>query len=159
MTIQPAPTASEIDQHVGERIRRRRILLGLTQDQLGDALGISYQQIQKYETGVNRVSAGRLYQIAQHLKVSVDELFGGLDTGRLTSDADSGVDLAARHVIDLVRAYSQISEEHLRLAVLSLVRAMAREEPSQPIDTLSGALNGASSMNHRSDGEDVETPN
>ena len=57
----PDISASEVDRIVGERIRRRRILTGLTQDQLGEALGVSYQQIQKYETGANRVSAGRLY--------------------------------------------------------------------------------------------------
>ena len=74
MSVDPSNfTASEVDTIVGERIRRRRILAGLTQDQLGEALGVSYQQIQKYETGANRVSAGRLYLLAERLDVSPKE--------------------------------------------------------------------------------------
>ncbi|HIF09166.1 MAG TPA: XRE family transcriptional regulator, partial [Sneathiellales bacterium] len=61
--------AKRVDEHVGERIRHLRTTLGLTQEQLSSALGISYQQIQKYETGANRVSAGRLYEIAMELDV------------------------------------------------------------------------------------------
>ena len=68
-----------IDQHVGERIRLRRTERGLTQEQLAEALDVSYQQVQKYETGANRISAGRIYQISRKLDVSVGYFFEGLD--------------------------------------------------------------------------------
>lgn len=115
--------AAEIDTIVGDRIRRRRILLGFTQDQLGEALGISYQQIQKYETGANRVSAGRLFQIAERLQTHVGWFFEGIGE----HDQEGGEEnmSSPRHVIELVRGFSRISEDKLRMAVLSLVRAMA----------------------------------
>src|SRR4051794_1800670 len=68
-----------IDQHVGERIRLRRTERGLTQEQLADALDVSYQQVQKYETGANRISAGRIWEIARKLAVEVGYFFEGLD--------------------------------------------------------------------------------
>ncbi len=136
----PTPSASEIDQHVGEQIRRRRILLGLTQDQLGEELGISYQQIQKYETGANRVSAGRLFQIAGQLNVSVSDLYSGLESGAITSPSKPQADLSVRQVAELVRAFSHIDENHLRLAVLSLVRAMGRPDAASEIGDIGAAL-------------------
>ena len=81
-------TATEVDSRVGDRIRRRRILMGLTQDQLGEALGISYQQIQKYETGANRVSVGRLYLIAQKLGVNPGWFFDGSLSDASRDDID-----------------------------------------------------------------------
>jgi len=121
-------TAADIDRHVGERIRRRRVMLGLTQEQLGEALGISYQQIQKYETGANRVSAGRLFKVSQILEVGVSTLYDGL--GEV---ADEGINGASRHVIELVRAFSKISDDKVRASVMSLVRSLAdrNEEISQ----------------------------
>lgn len=117
--------AAEIDTVVGDRIRRRRILLGFTQDQLGEALGISYQQIQKYETGANRVSAGRLFQIAERLQTHVGWFFEGLGEQNSGQDVDEGDMSSPRHVIELVRGFSRITEDRLRMAVLSLVRALA----------------------------------
>lgn len=115
--------ASRIDHLVGERIRQRRILLGFTQDQLGEALGISYQQVQKYETGANRVSAGRLFQIACTLQTDVGSFFAGM------ASEDAGLDdrelASPRHVIELVRGFSRIEEDRLRMAVLTLVRALS----------------------------------
>ena len=67
-----------IDQHVGERIRMRRAELGLTQEQLAQALKVSYQQVQKYETGANRISAGRIYEIARKLGVEIGYFFEGV---------------------------------------------------------------------------------
>src|SRR5487761_567081 len=69
----------EIDRHVGGRVRERRIMLGLTQQQLADLIGVTYQQAHKYERGINRVSAGRLYEIAQVLSVPVGYFFDGLE--------------------------------------------------------------------------------
>ncbi|MEM7765975.1 MAG: helix-turn-helix transcriptional regulator [Pseudomonadota bacterium] len=119
--------ASDIDRIVGERIRRRRVLLGLTQDQLADALGISYQQTQKYVTGANRVSAGRLFKIAETLDTKAGWFFdgiGGEDSDRL-GDEPLG---SSRHTIDLVRSFQRIEDDKQRMAVLSLVRALAGEE-------------------------------
>src|ERR1700733_9102277 len=70
----------EIDRNVGARVRERRIMLGLTQQQLADLIGVTYQQAHKYERGINRVSAGRLYEIAQVLSVPVGYFFDGLQT-------------------------------------------------------------------------------
>src|ERR687884_1352845 len=69
----------DIDRHVGARIRERRIMLGLTQQQLADLIGVTYQQAHKYERGINRVSAGRLFEIAQVLTVEVSYFFDGVE--------------------------------------------------------------------------------
>src|SRR6266704_2015357 len=69
----------DIDRHVGARIRERRIMLGLTQQQLADLIGVTYQQAHKYERGINRVSAGRLFEVAQGLSVPVGYFFDGLE--------------------------------------------------------------------------------
>ncbi len=119
-----------VDQHVGERIRQRRTLLGFTQEQLAEALQISYQQIQKYETGANRVSAGRLYQIARRLDVDVSHFFSGLDALGHSEEAPRQGS-SSRAVIDLVRHFQQIDDQGVRAAVLSLVKNLSsagREE-------------------------------
>ncbi|MEM1036497.1 MAG: helix-turn-helix transcriptional regulator [Pseudomonadota bacterium] len=130
-------TATDVDSRVGDRIRRRRILMGLTQDQLGEALGISYQQIQKYETGANRVSVGRLYLIAQKLGVNPGWFFDGAlsDAGR----DDIGELGSSRLLMDFVRNFSRIEDERLRTAIVALVRAMADAESP---DLVSGAIAG-----------------
>ena len=119
-------SASEIDSIVGERIRRRRILTGLTQDQLGDALGVSYQQIQKYETGSNRVSAGRLYLLADMLDVSPGWFFDGLSDASETSDDDMLT--SSRFAIECVRNISCIKDEKVRGAILTMIRTLAESD-------------------------------
>ena len=119
-------TAADIDRRVGDRIRRRRILMGLTQDQLGDALDISYQQIQKYETGANRVSAGRLYLIARKLDVSPGWFFD-------SDQSDSETDLlynsgSSRLVMDFVRGFARIEDERIKTLIVSLVRSIAEKD-------------------------------
>lgn len=118
--------AADIDRHVGERIRRRRVMLGLTQEQLGEALGISYQQIQKYETGANRVSAGRLFMISQILETGIANLFDGL--GEATTD---DIGSTSRNVIELVRAFSKISDDKVRGSVMSLVRTLSDRDSGE----------------------------
>ena len=86
----PAELSHRVDEHVGLRIRLRRTLLGLTQERLAVALNMSYQQIQKYETGTNRVSAGRLFQLAQMLEVGVAFFFDGLDPSLITQPLPHG---------------------------------------------------------------------
>ena len=119
-------TASEVDRLVGDRIRRRRILMGLTQDQLGESLGISYQQIQKYETGANRVSAGRLYLIANRLDVSPGWFFDPVKSDASSDDFDELG--SSRLLMEFVRSFARIKDERLKSVLVSLVRAMAEED-------------------------------
>ena len=121
-----ALTASEVDRLVGDRIRRRRILMGLTQDQLGESLGISYQQIQKYETGANRVSAGRLYLIATRLDVSPGWFFDPVKSDASSDDFDELG--SSRLLMEFVRSFARIKDERLKSALVSLVRAMTDDE-------------------------------
>jgi transcriptional regulator with XRE-family HTH domain len=121
-------TASEIDQLVGDRIRQRRILMGLTQDQLGAALGISYQQVQKYETGANRVSAGRLYLIAQRLEVRPGWFFDPVATG--LNGINLGDSNSSRNLIEFVRHFGRIDDDRLKSILLNLVRVLSEVEAS-----------------------------
>ena len=131
-------SASEVDRLVGDRIRRRRILMGLTQDQLGEALGISYQQIQKYETGANRVSAGRLYLIAEKLEVSAGWFFDPVKSDASSSDFnDIG---SSRQLMDFVRSFSKIEDDRVKAILVSLVRAMADSDELDIADTLTDEI-------------------
>ena len=152
--------AAKIDQQVGDRIRRRRTLLGYTQEQLAEALDISYQQIQKYETGANRVSAGRLYQIAQRLEAPVTYFFEGLGV-----DFDGDVDLPAssgsnRATIELVRNFNHIADGAVRNAVASLVKSLSGGEQSA-ISTAAqdvAAQDSAAARNGGSNGSNNGSP-
>ncbi|MFN3642497.1 MAG: helix-turn-helix domain-containing protein [Gemmobacter sp.] len=101
-----------VDAHVGKRIRHRRWMLGMTQQQLADRVGIKFQQIQKYETGMNRVSASRLYEIAGVLEVPVSFFFEGLDGNAPTPTAADF--LGDKEALELVRAYYAIPEAQRR---------------------------------------------
>lgn len=103
-----------VDVHVGKQIRHRRWLTGMTQQQLAEAVGIKFQQIQKYETGANRVSASRLWDIAEALEVDIAFFFDGL-----TKDEGGGTTLPAdiigdKEALDLVRSYYAIPENQRR---------------------------------------------
>lgn len=114
--------AHPVDVHVGKRIRHRRWLVGVTQQQLAEKVGIKFQQIQKYETGANRVSASRLWDIAEALEVDIGFFFANMET----NDADGNVDsqeprasvpsdlLNNKEALDLVRSYYSIPEEQRR---------------------------------------------
>ena len=132
-------SASEVDRLVGDRIRRRRILMGLTQDQLGESLGISYQQIQKYETGANRVSAGRLYLIAARLEVSPGWFFDPVKSDASSDDFDELG--SSRLLMEFVRSFARIKDERLKTVLVSLVRAMAEEEDGESVNLTNGELN------------------
>lgn len=109
--------AHPVDVHVGKRIRHRRWLTGMTQQQLAEQVGIKFQQIQKYETGANRVSASRLWDIADSLTVPVSFFFEGLD-GEDKANADASsvpADLMGdKEALDLVRSYYAIPENQRR---------------------------------------------
>ena len=102
-----------VDAHVGKRIRHRRWMIGMTQQQLADKVGIKFQQIQKYETGMNRVSASRLWGIADALDVSITFFFEGLEVDAEAASRDVAA-LADREAMELVRAYSAIPEAQRR---------------------------------------------
>lgn len=105
-----------VDVHVGKRIRHRRWLVGMTQQQLAAAVGIKFQQIQKYETGANRVSASRLWDIASALDVQVSFFFEGIDDKESVGGSEhlSGDLIGDKEALDLVRSYYAIPENQRR---------------------------------------------
>ena len=108
-----------VDVHVGKRVRHRRWLIGMTQQQLGEKVGIKFQQIQKYETGMNRISASRLWDIGQALDVSISYFFEGLSEDAMaeaegSADAGKGDLLADKEALELVRSYYSIPENQRR---------------------------------------------
>jgi transcriptional regulator with XRE-family HTH domain len=113
-----------IDQHVGERIRVRRAELGLTQEQLAQALKVSYQQVQKYETGANRISAGRIYEIARKLDVDISYFFEALGPDELSEQTPLEHGGRQRSAIELVRKFAQIQDPQVRSAIAGLVKAI-----------------------------------
>jgi transcriptional regulator with XRE-family HTH domain len=107
-----------VDVHVGKRVRHRRWMVGMTQQQLGDIVGIKFQQIQKYETGMNRISASRLWDIAQALGVSISFFFEGFGDeekpGERHGQENRGDLLADKEALELVRSYYAIPEAQRR---------------------------------------------
>jgi transcriptional regulator with XRE-family HTH domain len=112
----------DIDRHVGARVRERRIMLGFTQQQLADLIGVTYQQAHKYERGINRISAGRLFEIAHVLSVPVNHFFEGLaeDKGRQVSSRE-------RMCLELARNFAHIPNERHQEALSQLARVLAAE--------------------------------
>jgi len=122
MTHQMTTRVQDIDRHVGARIRESRIMLGLTQQQLADMIGVTYQQAHKYERGINRVSAGRLYQIARALGVTVGTFFEGLDAPQTKVQS-----ARERMCLELAKNFAQIPNERYQEALSQLARALATE--------------------------------
>ena len=112
----------DVDRHVGARVRERRIMLGLTQQQLADLIGVTYQQAHKYERGINRISAGRLYEVAQVLSVPVGYFFDGLQDQNARS-----VSPRERMCLELARNFSQIPNERHQEALSQLARVLAAD--------------------------------
>ncbi len=112
-----------IDVHVGQRIRQRRCLVGLTLQELGESVGIKFQQIQKYETGANRISASRMWDIAAVMEVPVSFFFEGLDGQASDMGKVRGDPLTDKEALDLVRTYYKIPENQRR-QLFDLARAL-----------------------------------
>ena len=109
--------AHPVDVHVGKRIRHRRWLVGMTQQQLAQHVGIKFQQIQKYETGANRVSASRLWDISETLEVPVSFFFEGLERGQAEKTTTEFVPsdlMGEKEALDLIRSYFSIPENQRR---------------------------------------------
>lgn len=120
-----------VDVHVGKRIRHRRWMVGMTQQQLGEVVGIKFQQIQKYETGMNRVSASRLWDIATALDVSISFFFEGLDDDVVAMEDMMepqlrGDLLADKEALELVRSYYAIPEQQRR-RLFDLARVLSAD--------------------------------
>lgn len=116
-----------VDVHVGKRVRHRRWMVGMTQQQLAEKVGIKFQQIQKYETGMNRVSASRLWDIADALGVPVSFFFEGLSEGAHPTEAAASVPndlMADKEALELVRSYYAIPETQRR-RLFDLARALS----------------------------------
>ena len=133
----PTGKPNPVDIHVGSRVRLRRTLLGFSQEKLGQALSLTFQQVQKYERGANRIGASRLYQLSRILDVPVSYFFedmpdyGAPATAKNTSGlADEPAEferdpLAKRETLELVRAYYRISNARVRKRVFELAKALA----------------------------------
>jgi len=126
-----------VDIHVGSRIRMRRTLLGLSQEKLGDALGLTFQQVQKYERGANRVGSSRLFEISRILDVPVSFFFedmpGDVAAAATAQQADPTGEstqrdpLAKRETLELVRAYYRIGDPRVRKRIFELMKAIAAD--------------------------------
>lgn len=119
----PKAIAQRVDLHVGLMVRRRRAELGMTQSDLAQVLGISYQQVQKYETGANRISAGKLYEMAALLKTEVAWFFEGLDPTSAKPAVEHGG--RNRSSIELARNFEDLEDPGLRAQIASLVKSLA----------------------------------
>ena len=130
---------TNIDIHVGNRVRQRRTLLGLSQEKLAGALDLTFQQVQKYERGANRIGAGRLYQLARALEVPVTYFFDDLEEDGATFQEGNSETTASyqadpmnqRETLLLVRAYYAIPDPAVRRRMLELMRSMGVCDPQE----------------------------
>ena len=132
MALHPNP----IDIHVGQRVRLRRTLLGMSQEKLGKAINVTFQQVQKYERGTNRIGSSRLYQLSQVLDIPVSYFFDDLPI-EITARKSPGLTdvkvasfqgdpLVKRETLELVRAYYRITDPSVRKRIFELVKAVAK---------------------------------
>lgn len=132
-------TTDPVDKHVGSRVRVRRMMLAMTQEKLGDALGLTFQQVQKYEKGANRIGASRLQHISQILQVAVEFFFEGAPNlhaqhdGMHEAPSPTYVSdfLATSEGLALVKAFTRIKEAKLRRSIVRLVEEIAGEHEAQ----------------------------
>ena len=134
-------TPNPVDVHVGSKVKLRRILLGMSQENLGDRIGLTFQQVQKYEKGINRIGASRLFELAIALNVNVQFFYDGAPVAGTHSSIpgfseDAGLDqnpplddveqfMTNRESIELNRAFAKISDPQIRRSVVDLVRVIA----------------------------------
>lgn len=142
----PGGVANPVDIHVGTRLRLRRTLLGLSQEKLGEAVGLTFQQIQKYERGANRIGASRLFQFAQVLQVPIGFFFEDMEPldksgagahpglAEQPQEAISEDPLKKRETLELVRAYYKISDPAVRKQLFELAKSLSRSTPKRDDD-------------------------
>lgn len=132
----PKKQANPIDIQVGNRVRIRRMLIGMSQERLGDLLGLTFQQIQKYEKGVNRIGAGRLFEMARILNVPIDFFYEGMEaqaSGQAGMSEPEGAPPVMEFVssgegLQLSLAFMKIRDAKVRKRVLDLVKSLAEDE-------------------------------
>jgi transcriptional regulator with XRE-family HTH domain len=125
-----------VDRHVGTRVRMRRMMIGMSQEKLGEALGITFQQVQKYEKGMNRISASRLQQTSRVLGVPIDYFYEGAP--QFDAEAAGGfaenpspaymAELTTNDGLNLLKAFASIKSARVRRRVVELVRALAEDD-------------------------------
>ena len=127
--------ANPIDVHVGSRVRLRRMLLGMSQEKLGENLGLTFQQVQKYEKGINRIGASRLFDLSQVLGVPVQFFYeelavagaGAAGFGERPAESYAVEFLGSREGLELNKAFARITDSKVRRSIVDLVRAFAGE--------------------------------
>ena len=136
----PSGKPNPVDVHVGSRVRLRRTLLGMSQEKLGEALGLTFQQVQKYERGANRIGASRLWDLSRVLDCAVQFFFDEMDDAtqgsspRNLSETSRDVDLpendqmTKRETLELVRAYYRIKDYHVRRRIYDLAKSLATSD-------------------------------
>lgn len=149
----PKKKANPVDAHVGYRVRLRRMLIGMSQERLGDLLGLTFQQVQKYERGINRIGAGRLYEVAEILGVPISFFYEGMDGIQVPAENGNGngnghgnghgngsekpsavMDfLSSNEGIQLSTAYMGIKDVKVRRKILDLVRSISTDNHSAAI--------------------------
>ncbi len=137
-----------IDKFVGKQLRTRRTLLGLSQENLANSVGVTFQQVQKYERGTNRISASRLYSFSKKLDVSIDYFYEGIENENTQNNNATGMSdnkqegfsvealkgkktlpedlLTKKETIDLIRSYYSVTDTKLRKDILKIVKSMAK---------------------------------
>ena len=130
--------ANPVDVHVGSRVRLRRMLLGMSQEKLGEHLGLTFQQIQKYEKGINRIGASRLFDLSKVLAVPVQFFYeelpvsGGGARGFAEQPESYAVEfLASREGLELNKAFARITDPRVRRSIVELVRSFAGESTAE----------------------------
>ena len=131
----PKKQANPIDAQVGNRVRLRRMLIGMSQERLGELLGLTFQQVQKYEKGVNRIGAGRLFEVSRILGVTIEYFYEGVNS-QLSSGFTEGASsppvmefVSSGEGLQLSLAFMKIKDPKLRRRVLDLVKQMAEDAP------------------------------
>jgi transcriptional regulator with XRE-family HTH domain len=132
----PKKQANPIDVQVGNRVRIRRMLIGMSQERLGDLLGLTFQQVQKYEKGVNRIGAGRLFEVSRILNVPVDFFYEGVNAapaqpGEGGEGAPVMEFVTSGEGLQLSLAFMKIKDSKVRKRVLDLVKSLAEEEAAK----------------------------
>jgi transcriptional regulator with XRE-family HTH domain len=132
-----------VDQHVGSRVRMRRVLLGMSQEKLAESLGLTFQQVQKYEKGTNRIGASRLQEISNTLQVAPSFFFEGLNGHAPAHDSGFAEEASARSITNFVitaeglqlnKAFTQITDPKVRRRIIDLVIAVAGSQAMPSAD-------------------------
>jgi len=130
----PKKNTNPVDAQVGSRVRLRRMLIGMSQERLGELLGLTFQQVQKYEKGLNRIGAGRLFDIARILGVPIDYFYEGLAGGSSRGFAENDASppivefMSSSEGLQLALAFTSIKEPKVRKRVLDLVKSLAEDK-------------------------------